>query len=170
MSILAFPLTNVLEQNCSLLPIPDGGVETYWSFWQRGEKNSVNHSKVVHQGNPWGISQDHVVGEKGTSCIYNLFLFCRLFKRQIFKDKRQCESGYSYEELQTELCPLKMMKPKAKHIYMWKSLCKNRTHYCQYFLPVHQYSIFLFTGKWLAMYSMMEKICLPYFIFKLTCF
>lgn len=81
MSILDFPLTNVLEQNCSLLPIPDGRVETYWSFWQIGEKNSVNHSKVAHQGNPWGNSQEHVAGENGTSCIYNLFLFCRLIKK-----------------------------------------------------------------------------------------
>lgn len=81
MSILDFPLTNVLEQNCSLLPIPDGRVETYWSFWQIGEKNSVNHSKVAHQGNPWGNSQEHVAGENGTGCIYNLFLFCRLIKK-----------------------------------------------------------------------------------------
>lgn len=165
MSILDFPLTNVLEQNCSLLPIPDGRVETYWSFWQIGEKNSVNHSKVAHQGNPWGISQEHVAGENGTSCIYNLLLFCRLIKKI-----RNVNLVILMRNYKLSYVLKKIMKPKVKHIYMWKSLCKNQTHYCQYFLPVYQYSTFLFTGKWLAMYSMINKICLPYFIFKLTCF
>lgn len=86
---LAFPFMSVLEKNNTLFTIPDGGVAAHWSYWQRGKRNIVNHSKVeAHGGNPWGISQDHVIEESATRIIYKLFYSADKKKGRCSKTKR----------------------------------------------------------------------------------
>lgn len=104
MNILAFPLTNVHEENCSLLPIPDEGVATYWSYWQRGKKKIVNHSKVAHQGDPWGISQEHIAGGEGTRILISCFYLADFFKGRYSKGSVSVWL-ILWGTIQTELCP-----------------------------------------------------------------